>query len=209
LNRYINQLISQGENQHLDFKFEISDAKKIARTFSAFANTEGGRLLVGVKDNGVISGIRTDEELYMVESAAELFCKPKVKYTVNTWQIDGKIILEVNIPESLCKPHMAPWKDNLWRAFTRVKDQNFVADPIQVKVWENKSSQKAMFIKYNHIEKELLEFLKNNEQITLNEFCMLSKIRKPIAKRVLINLITIGIISIETNEYFSTFRLNQ
>lgn len=46
----------------LDFKFEISDSKKIARSLVAFANTDGGRLLIGVKDNGVISGIRSEEE---------------------------------------------------------------------------------------------------------------------------------------------------
>lgn len=50
--QYIRQLVSEGEHCHQDFKFEISDARKIARSLSAFANTEGGRLLIGVKDNG-------------------------------------------------------------------------------------------------------------------------------------------------------------
>ena len=45
----IEELISQGEHQQQDFKFEVSDSKKIARTLSAFANTDGGRLLIGVK----------------------------------------------------------------------------------------------------------------------------------------------------------------
>ena len=49
---YIQQLIAEGEHVHQDFKFAISDARKIAKSLSAFANTEGGRLLVGVKDNG-------------------------------------------------------------------------------------------------------------------------------------------------------------
>lgn len=46
---YIYQLIKQGEHQQQDFKFEISDARKIAKSLSAFSNTDGGRLLVGVK----------------------------------------------------------------------------------------------------------------------------------------------------------------
>lgn len=57
----IEALIEQGEHQQLDFKFEVSDSKKIARTLSAFANTDGGRLLIGVKDNGNISGVRSEE----------------------------------------------------------------------------------------------------------------------------------------------------
>ena len=60
----IEELIAQGEHQQLDFKFEVSDSKKIARTLSAFANTDGGRLLIGVKDNGAIAGVRSDEEYY-------------------------------------------------------------------------------------------------------------------------------------------------
>ena len=52
---YLRDLINQGEHQQQDFKFEISDARKIARSLSAFSNTEGGRLLVGVKDNGKIA----------------------------------------------------------------------------------------------------------------------------------------------------------
>ncbi|MDY5609301.1 MAG: putative DNA binding domain-containing protein, partial [Sodaliphilus sp.] len=48
---YILQLIDEGEHEHQDFKYQISDAKKIARSISAFANNSGGRLLVGVKDN--------------------------------------------------------------------------------------------------------------------------------------------------------------
>ena len=56
---YIHILIAEGEHQQQDFKFEISDARKIARTLSAFSNTDGGRLLIGVKDNGKIAGVRS------------------------------------------------------------------------------------------------------------------------------------------------------
>ena len=70
--QYIYNLIAQGEHVRQDFKYEISDARKIARSVSAFANTEGGRLLVGVNDNGKIAGVRSEEEIYMIEAAARL-----------------------------------------------------------------------------------------------------------------------------------------
>ena len=63
---YIHTLIAEGEHQQQDFKFEISDARKIAKTLSAFANTDGGRLLIGVKDNGKIAGVRSEEEKYII-----------------------------------------------------------------------------------------------------------------------------------------------
>jgi predicted HTH transcriptional regulator len=209
LNRYIQNLILQGENEHVDFKFEISDAKKIARTFSAFANTKGGKLLVGVKDNGKIAGIRADEEVYMIESAADLFCKPKVVYTLKPWLIDGKTILEVTIAESEVKPHLAPWKDKLWRAFVRVNDQNFLANSVQVEVWKNQRAGKGVLVRYNRLEKELLDYLQNNNEITLSNFCKLCKTKRPIAKKVLVNLVAIGVIEIVHDEQNSKYQLNR
>lgn len=58
----------------------------IARSLSAFANTEGGRLLIGVKDNGKIAGVRSDEEIYMIEAAATMYCKPKVELETQTYK---------------------------------------------------------------------------------------------------------------------------
>ena len=96
----IKTLITQGEHQQLDFKFEISDAARIARSLVAFANTDGGKLLIGVKDNGVIRGIRSDEEKYMLENAAQNYCQPEVAFSAKEWEIDEKVILEVDIPFS-------------------------------------------------------------------------------------------------------------
>jgi predicted HTH transcriptional regulator len=169
-NKYIHELIAQGESQHLDFKYEISDAKKIARTLSAFANTEGGKLLVGVRDNGAIAGIHSDEEIFMIESAAHVFCHPKVEYTFKTWLINGKSILEVTVVESLIKPHFAPWKEDQWRAFVRVADENFVANSVMVDVWEKKLTGKPVMVKYNRIEETLLSYLKENAEISLSGF---------------------------------------
>ena len=42
--RYIQSLINEGEHQQQDFKYRVSDAMKLAKSVSAFANTDGGRL---------------------------------------------------------------------------------------------------------------------------------------------------------------------
>ena len=118
--KYLKSLIAMGENQELDFKFEISDARKIARTLSAFSNTDGGRLLIGVKDNGKISGIRSEEEYYMVESAASLFCKPEIRFESFRHVVEGKHILEVYIPPVEKKPVYARDERQRWMAYVRV-----------------------------------------------------------------------------------------
>ena len=55
MDSYLRKLIAGGENQHLDFKYCVSDSRKIARTLTAFANSDGGILLIGVRDNGSVA----------------------------------------------------------------------------------------------------------------------------------------------------------
>lgn len=101
---YIHGLISEGEHLRQDFKFAISDPRKIARSLSAFSNTKGGRLLVGVKDNGRIAGVDWEEEVYMIEAAAEMYCKPVVPLVNRRFRVEGKDVLEVYVAESDRKP---------------------------------------------------------------------------------------------------------
>ena len=119
---HIAKLISEGEHQLLDFKFEISDARKIARSFSAFANTDGGRLLIGVKDNGQIAGIRSEEEYFMLDAAANIYCDPPVPFEYKQWHLEGKQVLEVIIPRSDQKPHFVLEKEDKRLAYIRSGD---------------------------------------------------------------------------------------
>lgn len=194
--QYIKKLIEQGENQQLDFKFEISDAKKIARTFSAFANTDGGKLLVGVKDNGVISGIRTDEEDYMVESAADIFCRPAIKYHTKKWNINGKWILEVIIPRVKKKPVYAKAEDGRWMAYVRVNDQNMLANSVMLNVWKTESRRKGIYIRYGSREKTLLKVLKENAFASSKMLAEKTGIKKFIVEKILVKLIIIGVVEI-------------
>ena len=75
--RYIRSLINEGEHQQQDFKYRVSDAMKLAKSVSAFANTDGGRLLIGVRDDGHMSGVRDEEEIYMMHQAAYRYCRPQ------------------------------------------------------------------------------------------------------------------------------------
>ncbi|MDY3842491.1 MAG: ATP-binding protein, partial [Prevotella sp.] len=58
---YLQDLIAQGEHRQQDFKYKVQDAYKLAISVSAFANTAGGRLLIGVRDDGTIAGVSSEE----------------------------------------------------------------------------------------------------------------------------------------------------
>ncbi len=160
--KYLQSLIAQGEHQELDFKFEISDARKIARTLSAFSNTDGGRLLIGVKDNGRISGIRSDEEYYMVESAASLFSRPEVKFESHTYHIDGKTVLEIFIPRVARKPVYARDDTSRWIAFHRVADQNIQASIIRLQVWKEENKARGKLLRFTRREEFLLQYIRDS-----------------------------------------------
>jgi Schlafen, AlbA_2 len=204
---YIRELIARGENQHLDFKFEISDARKIARTLSAFANSDGGKLLIGVKDNGVISGIRTDEEEYMIESAAHIYCKPAVDYKLKKWNVDGRWVLEATIRKSQNRPHYAKDDDGNWIAFVRVADQNLQANRVLLKVWNNRNNKKGTLLKYGNEEKSLINYLEKYPYITLSKFTKIAHTTRHIAEIILVKMISLNVIDVQITEKAVMYKL--
>ena len=211
MSNYIQKLIKEGEHQMLDFKFEISDSKKIARTLVAFANTDGGRLLIGVKDNGNISGIRSEEEKYMIQTAAESFCQPEVKFEAKEWNVNGKTVLEVIVPKSNYHKHRAPDHNNSYKVYTRVKDQNILADAILLKIWKYQNNKQNIRVTFSDAEMFLLKYLNENEKITIREFVQKAEVNRREAERILVNFTLINMIKYEITEkelIFSLFEEN-
>jgi len=205
--KYIHNLIARGEHQQLDFKFEISSARKIARTFSAFANTDGGTLLIGVKDNGAIAGVRSEEEKFMAESAATLFCKPAVHFVSKEWIINDKVILEIIIRKGEEVPYFAKNDEDNWRVYIRVNDQNVLANKILVKAMKRKNSGTGTYIKYTEKEKFLLEYLEKHNSITFSSFKKLAKVSPYRAENILTNFLSLDIITIDVSEKGVVYRL--
>ncbi len=55
-------MLSQNENKDMDFKLELSDSKKIAQLVTAFYNSRGGKVIVGVDDNRKPVGLKEPQE---------------------------------------------------------------------------------------------------------------------------------------------------
>lgn len=209
MSSYIRKLIAQGEHQQQDFKFEISDSKKIARSLAAFSNTDGGKLLVGVKDNGVVAGVRSEEEYYMVEAAAQLYCKPQVDFKMKEWVVDGRTVLEIDIPKNISeRPFSAPDKEGNFKAYIRVKDQNLLANTVLLKVWKLSRRQKGITIRYTDKEKILLDHLDKFGEVSLTKFRKIAGISRNVAEKVLVDLITLKIIDMEISEKTILYRVN-
>lgn len=205
----IEILIREGEHQQQDFKFCITDSKKIAKSLSAFANTDGGRLLIGVKDNGKIAGAQIDEEYYMIQAAAEMYCRPIIRFDSKVWRIHGKNVLEIIIQASAEKPHYAQNEDGKWLAYIRKDDENKLANRIILEVWKQKSQTKGTYLQYSTTESLLLDYLKINGKISLNKFYKLAKISRYKAEKILVKLICWGIIEPEFEENITRYKIKQ
>ncbi|WP_374164171.1 RNA-binding domain-containing protein [Arcticibacter sp. MXS-1] len=198
---HIRQLILEGEEVSLDFKKTITSCSKIAKTLVAFANNKGGRLLIGVADNGEVKGVRSeDEEKYMLTKAAHFYCRPALEPTFEEVYMDDKIVLVAEIKESDMKPHYALGEDNKWWVYIRVKDKSLLASKIVVDVLKADAKDEGVLIEYSSKEKALLEYLDTNERITAREYSKMLNLSRRRAQRILVNLVLSGLIRVHTTE---------
>ncbi len=209
MSAYLYKLIQEGEHQKQDFKYCINDSKKIAKSLVAFANTDGGRLLVGVKDNGKIAGIRTDEEYYMVEAAAKIYSDPPINFSTQQWQVEGKTVLEIQIDPSTTKPHFAKDENGKWLAYIRVDDENFLAHKIQIDVWKKTNNPVGIYFTYSEYEKFLIDYLQHNSSLTFSKFIRLAHISRNMAEEILTNFVVLNIVEMITGKEGTIFTLNK
>lgn len=160
---YLARIIAEGEHEQQDFKFAISDARKIARSLSAFANRSGGRLLIGVKDNGTIAGVRNEEDIYVIEQAAQMYCRPaqELRFTAITAD-EGATVIRAEIDASKCRPVQALDTDGLWKAYYRVADENILASPLMVRAWRRKASSRPAAISLGPSEEAVMHCISDS-----------------------------------------------
>lgn len=94
----LSGIISQGENEEVEFKEDLGNIQSIARTICAFGNSNGGVLLVGVKDDGKISGIKSGFDIIQqkISSIVEnIFPTPNIE--LQRVELDEKSIVAVII----------------------------------------------------------------------------------------------------------------
>jgi len=206
VNNHIKKYLIDGEGETLDYKQEISSANKIAKTMVSFANHKGGVLLIGVRDNRSIAGIQSEDEKYMLDLAASFYCKPEIPLKLIEHTIGDKVILECIVPEGDEKPYAAKGEDGKWWVHIRNKDKSLLASKIVVDVLKRQASNKGTFINYGKNEAALMKYLEQNERITLQQFRKMVNISKWRASKILVNLISAGVIlnhTYEKTEFFT------
>ena len=179
--QYLLSLIREGEHQQQDFKYRVADACKLAKSVSAFANTYGGRLLIGVRDDGHLSGVRSEEEIYMMHQAAYKFCKPEASIKFDTYHADKP---------SVKRPICALDEEGCKRAYIRINDENIVASPVHLALWRESQKPQGAIITYDDDIRLLLAAIQG--QLPLNRIVRLSRLPRQKVITLLARLIRFG-----------------
>ena len=198
---YIHSLIREGEHQQQDFKYRVSDACKLAKSVSAFANTDGGRLLIGVRDDGNLSGVRSEEEIYMMHQAAYKYCKPEASIKFDTYHIEGRTIVIATVPPSTRKPVYAIDAEGKARAYIRINDENIVASPVHLALWRESQKPQGAVMTYDDTIRQLLDAMPTQQ--TLNQIVRQSRLPRHKVITLLARLIRFGTVNWQyTNQQF-------
>ncbi|EKB50134.1 AlbA family DNA-binding domain-containing protein [Cecembia lonarensis] len=197
----IHKIAQQGEGLNTEFKKKAAFPEKIVREIIALANTNGGHLLIGVDDDGTVSGQRfIEEEVFVMQRAIQDMIFPSLNYEVEVVKLNAKKGVAVfRIPYSPERPHYL-LENNRRKAFIRVADRSIQASK---EVWEIiKRGKAAKDVGFTYGEKEnvLMKALAERGQITLREFQHLAKLPRFLASKTLVRLVLANVIRIVPQE---------
>lgn len=199
--RELRSLAGHGEGQHLEFKKKANYPEKIMKELVAFANSEGGKLLLGVDDDGTANGVRSIEgELFLIEDAIEKLIRPKLEYKSE--------IIKVNEKKGIAIIEIAPFQGKLFyvrdepgkkqgTAYVRRNDESLQASKEMREIIERRYKKKDMQFSYDENVSIALNFCEDHGHITLSDFVREANISKFIAGRVLIRLVLANVLDIE------------
>ncbi|MDX8549684.1 putative DNA binding domain-containing protein [Methanospirillum sp. J.3.6.1-F.2.7.3] len=102
------EIISHGENSGVQFKRDGIRPEQLAKEIVALANHRGGMILLGVEDDGTISGIQRDDlETWIFDTVFARYVHPMILPFYETVQIDSdKKVAIISFPEGTSKPYV-------------------------------------------------------------------------------------------------------
>ncbi|MEP6735380.1 MAG: ATP-binding protein [Chryseolinea sp.] len=200
--------VTKGEGATLEFKRKAANPEKIVREMVALANTTGGKLLIGVGDDGSIPGIKFPEDDSHVMQKALKLVRPllDVKETF-ILLAHNRTVVQYEIAESLTKPHFIEMEDGSRHYFVRVDDKSIRASREMKEIIKQKQRSRNIKFNYGDHEKFLMKYLESNQHITLKEFVSASGLKKFYASNKLIRLVLANVLRIVPNEKGDMFRL--
>jgi len=125
------QEIQKGESQTLEFKEQLPKGQQVAKTLIAFANTSGGKLVVGVSDDRQLVGIQDDifELQDQITSMINELCVPNILPYIYIENIQGIELLVIEVSRGSLLPYYLKPQGKAQGTYIRLGASNRVASP--------------------------------------------------------------------------------
>lgn len=99
-----------GESETVEFKSQVPTGLDLAIAISAFANSGGGRIIVGISDNAEIVGCEATKVQEKIVQSLDHHCNPVPAYNVAITPIREKSLVVIGVPEGTDKPYVVNGK---------------------------------------------------------------------------------------------------
>lgn len=200
--RELKKLVSEGEGIQLEFKRKASYPEKIVRELIAFANTEGGTLLIGVDDDGSVPGLKyPEEEAHVVRQSLTNYCRPLLTYNESVISLpDNRYVVRFDVPSSAKRPHYLALNKSDREAFVRMKDMSIKASTEMEEIIRRSKKKRDIHFTFGEEEKKLMEYVHAHPTITLAEYRIFSGLNRFQASRKLILLVLANVLKITATE---------
>ncbi len=206
----VKELALKGEGLQIEFKKKANFPEKIVREVIALANTQGGSLLIGVDDDGTVSGQRfIEEEIFVMEKAIRELIFPPLEVEVATVKLSEKKGVAVfRIPHSPNRPHFLLVQGKKF-SFVRVQDRTVQASREVWEVLRKSRVPRDTVFTYGKKEEVLMKFLAEQEKINVKEFAKIASIPLYMASKTLVRLVVANVLQLHPQEGADFFTLRE
>uniref|UniRef100_UPI004048595D AlbA family DNA-binding domain-containing protein n=1 Tax=Algoriphagus sp. TaxID=1872435 RepID=UPI004048595D len=206
----VKELALKGEGLQIEFKKKANFPEKIVREVIALAKTQGGSLLIGVDDDGTVSGQRfIEEEIFVMEKAIRELIFPPLEVEVATVKLSEKKGVAVfRIPHSPNRPHFLLVQGKKF-SFIRVQDRTVQASREVWEVLRKSRVPRDTVFTYGKKEEVLMKFLAEQEKINVKEFAKIASIPLYMASKTLVRLVVANVLQLHPQEGADFFTIRE
>lgn len=102
----LQKLIEKGESDQVEFKTGNAPIEMIAKNVCAFLNWRGGRILLGVSDQGLVGVTDARALVQRIKHRMSKLISPPAMWTVEHVRIDDRDIVVIEVPTGIDKPYV-------------------------------------------------------------------------------------------------------
>lgn len=190
----VSAQIAAGEGPRVEFKRELPRDERAARSLCAFANGRGGVLLVGVADQGFVTGVR--DPARVVERLARIArdtIEPAVELEARTVRVAERDVVAARVRSSRSAPHAVRRADGEREVVVRVGASNRAADRATIAAVRARDGRPSL----DAFEKRVVAWVRAREDVagsTPAAFARANNVGLDRARRAFVRLETSGVL---------------